>query len=86
LLPGGSVWFDNKTAGYVEAGRWILEEADKMNEEGDFFPVWGTCLGYELMSVLQNNEVDIRVNCSAYNTSNSLTLTPGIQKEHVCLP
>lgn len=77
LLPGGSVWFDDTKGGYVEAGRLILDEAETMNANGDFFPVWGTCLGLELMTFHENGGNDLRVNCSAYNEANNVIFTPG---------
>ena len=43
LYPGGS-------GDYYDAGKFVLEEIIKRNQNGQFFPAWGTCLGYEFMS------------------------------------
>lgn len=32
---------------YCIQHRWALEYAKDLNDDGDFFPVWGTCLGWE---------------------------------------
>ncbi|CAN0497150.1 unnamed protein product, partial [Ectocarpus sp. 8 AP-2014] len=29
---------------------WALKYAKELNDDGDFFPVWGTCLGWEWMA------------------------------------
>eukprot|EP00349_Pseudokeronopsis_sp_Brazil_P008660 CAMPEP_0202965632 /NCGR_PEP_ID=MMETSP1396-20130829/9539_1 /ASSEMBLY_ACC=CAM_ASM_000872 /TAXON_ID= /ORGANISM="Pseudokeronopsis sp., Strain Brazil" /LENGTH=183 /DNA_ID=CAMNT_0049688405 /DNA_START=218 /DNA_END=769 /DNA_ORIENTATION=+ len=43
LFPGGD-------GDYYEFGRFIYQEIKKYNDEGVFYPLWGTCLGYEYMS------------------------------------
>lgn len=40
LYPGGG-------GDYIEMGRTVLDFAKKMNDDGHFFPVWGTCLGFQ---------------------------------------
>lgn len=42
-----------------------MEIADEFNERGDFFPIWGTCLGFELMAYWANNGQEIRVDCQS---------------------
>jgi len=44
LFPGGGGYYD-------DIGKLVLEEAIAINDNGKFFPIWGTCLGYALMSV-----------------------------------
>ena len=56
LLPGGGTdlfklkdeKFENYTD-YFEAGSFLLNLSKKTNENGEYFPVWGTCLGFEMM-------------------------------------
>jgi hypothetical protein len=31
---------------YVDFGKAIFDKAKKMNDNGQYFPVWGTCLGF----------------------------------------
>ena len=42
LFPGGD-------GDYLEYGRFIFEEIRKINDEGTYLPLWGTCMGYENM-------------------------------------
>lgn len=42
LYPGGG-------GDYDRIGKLILEHAKKMNDAGEFFPIWGTCLGFEAL-------------------------------------
>jgi len=44
LFPGGG-------GDYVNVGKLIVEHAKKMNDEGQFFPLWGTCLGFERLAI-----------------------------------
>ncbi len=45
----------------------MIDLAVEANEKGDFFPVWGTCLGFEvmLMSIAKNSTV-----ISNFNSTN----------------
>lgn len=50
LFPGGDANLTN--SGYAIAGRKIFELAVKANRKGDYFPIFGTCLGFEFLTVL----------------------------------
>ena len=43
LLPGGD-------GDYMEYGRFIFEKIKEYNDNGTYYPVWGTCMGYEDMA------------------------------------
>lgn len=43
-----------------------------MNENGDYFPLWGTCLGFELLTYLSANGSEHRASC--FSQSQSLPL------------
>lgn len=66
LLPGGATWF-NQSNGYAEAGRHIYDIAVEMNEQGDYFPIWGTCLGFELLTYLSADGKEHRADCRSSN-------------------
>lgn len=66
LLPGGATWF-NQSNGYADAGRHIYDIATEMNERGNYFPLWGTCLGFELLTYLSANGDEHRAHCSSTN-------------------
>ncbi|XP_061455873.1 alpha-tocopherol transfer protein isoform X3 [Rhineura floridana] len=54
LYPGGSV--DLKTSEFARVSKIFYSKALKANDRGDYFPVWGTCLGHQLLSVLTSGE------------------------------
>lgn len=64
LFPGGATYF-NQSDGYADAGQHIYEIAKQMNDRGDYFPIFGTCLGFELMIIIASGrgEVENRVKC-----------------------
>ncbi|XP_023650260.1 gamma-glutamyl hydrolase [Paramormyrops kingsleyae] len=45
LFPGGAVSLN--ASGYAKAAKVFYDLAIKANSKGDYFPVWGTCLGFE---------------------------------------
>lgn len=65
LLPGGDVSFEAPD-GYGAAGRIIYDIAAEMNNQGDFMPIWGTCLGFEFLAYLTSKSGNPLVNCSSY--------------------
>ena len=51
LMPGGG-------GDYVAKGQFISDQARKMNDQGSFFPVWGTCLGFERLAIYTASDPD----------------------------
>jgi len=51
LLPGGN-------GDYIEMSRTILDYAKEQNDKGKFYPLWGTCQGYEYMSIITAKNQD----------------------------
>jgi|TARA_B110000285_G_C14843327_1_gene476374 gamma-glutamyl hydrolase len=43
FLPGGG-------ADYFDIGKTALDEVLKINDGGQFYPLWGTCQGYEYLT------------------------------------
>ncbi|XP_011304814.1 gamma-glutamyl hydrolase isoform X2 [Fopius arisanus] len=82
IFPGGSSWFD-RSGGYAEAGEKIYRIALEMNDHGDYFPIWGTCLGFELMTYLAANGVEHRVNCSSSNQILPLIFKPDFMQSRM---
>lgn len=66
LWPGGATFF-NQTEGYADAGATIYRIAKRMNNRGDYFPILGICLGFELMTYVAANCVEHRTHCSSKN-------------------
>lgn len=44
LFPGGG-------GDYLEYGRFIFETIKQYNDNGTYYPAWGTCLGFEMFAV-----------------------------------
>ncbi|XP_039445076.1 gamma-glutamyl hydrolase-like isoform X3 [Culex pipiens pallens] len=74
LFPGGATWF-NQSNGYAEAGRHIYDVAVELNAQGVYFPVWGTCLGFELLTYLAADGNEHRAHCSSNNQGLHLDFT-----------
>nr|CAD7426677.1 unnamed protein product [Timema monikensis] len=71
LFPGGAVNFEDAD-GYAAAGANLLDLATEANQNGDYFPVWGTCLGFQLLTYLAAGRREHRANC--YSTQQTLPL------------
>ncbi|CAM1295433.1 GGH (predicted) [Pycnogonum litorale] len=52
LFTGGWVSIEPAESIYAQSGKYIFELAVEANKRGDVFPIWGTCLGFELLSYL----------------------------------
>jgi gamma-glutamyl hydrolase len=55
LLPGGGADIDPAKSKLFKAANVIYQEAEKSNKLGRRFPIWGTCLGWELLATLASN-------------------------------
>lgn len=80
LIPGGAQIFPNSK--FYEASKYIYDWTVNFNKNGSYFPLWGTCLGFEAIMYAEaanaNVTTDIRFNCSA-NMPNNLTIQEGAQ-------
>ncbi|XP_018373860.1 PREDICTED: gamma-glutamyl hydrolase A-like [Trachymyrmex cornetzi] len=74
LWPGGSTYFPQKE-GYADAGANIYRIAKRINEEGKYFPIFGICLGFELLTYVAANRVEHRTSCSSSNQRLPLQFT-----------
>ncbi|XP_041924360.1 gamma-glutamyl hydrolase-like isoform X1 [Alosa sapidissima] len=54
LFPGGAA--NLLTSGYAKAAHIFYKLALEANSRGDYFPVWGTCLGFEQLLVITSGE------------------------------
>ena len=65
FLPGGEspFWDANSDVPTLAPGEseltcYIYEQVKKINDRGTFFPLWGTCLGFETLHLCIRNEFD----------------------------
>ncbi|XP_037906391.1 gamma-glutamyl hydrolase-like isoform X2 [Hermetia illucens] len=70
LLPGGAVFFHEEN-GFADAGKYIYEIATEMNKKGVYFPIFGICLGFELI-LYASAQKELRQDCDS--VGNSLAL------------
>jgi len=49
LFPGGGAEIGKNTL-LTKNAKYIFEKAIEANKNGVHFPLWGTCLGFELLS------------------------------------
>lgn len=63
LFPGGGQNLSD--SGYARTGKIIFDLASEMNLKGDYFPLWGTCLGFELLTILASDEKLILSPCKS---------------------
>ncbi|XP_010358670.1 gamma-glutamyl hydrolase [Rhinopithecus roxellana] len=54
LFPGGSV--DLRRSDYAKVAKIFYDLSIQGFHDGDYFPVWGTCLGFEELSLLISGE------------------------------
>lgn len=54
LFPGGALYLNSSH--YGKAGSFLYDLAIKANDNGDYFPLWGTCLGFELLGYLATSK------------------------------
>ncbi|XP_043537274.1 gamma-glutamyl hydrolase-like [Chiloscyllium plagiosum] len=72
LFPGGSS--DVKTSAFAKAAKTFYNLALKAFDAGDYFPIWGTCLGMQLLTVLTAGK-NLLINTDTENIALPLNLT-----------
>lgn len=83
LLPGGTTNFTD-AGGYGEAATLLYNIAVEYNLNGVYYPVWGTCMGMEvLMFTAVNGTHDVRVVCSLPKVSLPLDFAENYQNSRL---
>ncbi len=59
-------------SGYGRAGEKLWHLALRANERGIYYPVWGTCLGFELLTVVAANETRWLTKCNSTDYATNL--------------
>lgn len=84
LFPGGGTSLANTTQ-FTTSARLLLNLALEANDKGDYFPVWGTCMGFQLLTMLAAK--DDSVLCDGCFDSESLAIpldyTPAAAKSRL---
>ena len=67
LLTGGDLVLTDSTTPFMQAAAMWFNWSVAVNQEGDYFPVWGTCQGFEILGILAANDPTVLcTNC--YNS------------------
>uniref|UniRef100_H3BHD7 folate gamma-glutamyl hydrolase n=2 Tax=Latimeria chalumnae TaxID=7897 RepID=H3BHD7_LATCH len=80
LFPGGAVNLENSD--FAKAARIFYSLAIKAYDSGDYFPIWGTCLGLQLLTVLTAGK-NLLTNTSTENIALALNLTSSAQSSRM---
>merc|ERR1711962_116120 len=72
LLPGGSAPLTGP-GGFAEVAELFFKWAKEANDEGDYFPIWGTCNGFEMLTVLSVKDDQSRLT-DCYSEDQALPL------------
>jgi len=75
LLPGGSAPLTG-SGGYAEVGELFYDLAKEANDAGDTFPIWGTCNGFELLTVLSSKDHSRLTDCDSQDQAVPLNFLP----------
>jgi len=79
LIPGGDqLLFFNST--FVQAAQVLYDLAIEANDNGTYFPIWGTCMGMQLIPILtsQNPSLLRRATFDSEDVSFPLHFSPAI--------
>jgi gamma-glutamyl hydrolase len=88
LIPGGATSIFH--SGYASASNALFQLAKEVgwagrtlllqaNDAGDFFPIWGTCLGFEMMVLMANGGKPYRMRQACWMETTSSTHCAQVQ-------
>ena len=69
--------------GFERAAKKLFDLALKSKENGDYWPIWGTCLGFELVVFLAMNETHSLTRCSSMQQPLPLEATPEFSRSNI---
>ncbi|XP_068151383.1 gamma-glutamyl hydrolase A-like [Drosophila tropicalis] len=91
LLPGGAVFINNEdlirnpdlTNECVQSAYHIFDVAEEMNRAGKYFPLWGTCLGFQLMIIRAAKSIKVRTDCENIRRTLPVQLTKDFRQSQM---
>jgi len=84
LFTGGELNL-NFSLQYVQTAKYLYDLVLDANQRGDYFPLWGTCQGFQLLSVITAGNLSV-LSINAYDTNNitlPLILAEGAQNSRM---
>lgn len=82
LLPGGGVDFGSQHQ-YWNTLSLLFNLAMSANKAGDYFPVWGTCMGFQEICLLTSQNMDLLASFDSENITLPLTFTPLVKSSRL---
>lgn len=76
IFPGGDAAFaasDDTDKLFLSNAVYLINKAKNATDNGDFFPIWGTCLGFQLISYIESG-FDASVLTYGYSDKGAHTL------------
>uniref|UniRef100_T1JIA3 folate gamma-glutamyl hydrolase n=1 Tax=Strigamia maritima TaxID=126957 RepID=T1JIA3_STRMM len=83
LLPGGGVSLQDPNSWYYKSATSLFKSAVKANDNSDYFAIWGTCLGFEMLSILLANQTNWLTSCSCQDVAYPLVLSADFEKSRM---
>ena len=88
LFPGGGASLTDRNGSlseYSRKGLIVYNYAKKLNNQGVHFPLWGTCLGFEEMAVMEANDEGFKLTggMDAVNVPSTLEYTKEARKSRL---
>ena len=77
LFPGGEVSVTDSD--YARIGNVIFERAMEAFANNDYFPIWGTCLGFQLLATMVSGSSSVLSQSDSENLPLPLNFTPKYQ-------
>jgi gamma-glutamyl hydrolase len=77
VFPGGEL--DIPGSHYQNTSQFIYNWATKENNAGNYFPLWGTCQGFEQMAIMASGDDSILTHFQAENLTLALAFTAAAQ-------
>lgn len=81
LIPGGAVSIYSSP--YAEASNFLYDLAKMDNDAGDIFPIFGVCLGFEMLALMTNDNVPNLKRCNSYDQPLPLDLLEGWRESNL---
>ena len=83
IYPGGETILlndDGSYTDYARKGKLVLDKIKEMNDNGIYYPVWGICLGFQEITVIEAPYPDVfqRYKFDSSNVANNVTFVEGL--------
>jgi len=70
-LPSGGAFASNQTE-YYKCCKKLIQMAMKENDKGNYFPIWGCCMGFQQMLIIADGNDDLDYLLTKFDSFNNL--------------